>query len=143
MDALPRLDGFLEALPQGFRYAVEFREASWYLTETCDVLDAHGAAFCEHDLVPLSPPRATGGFRYLRFHGAGAKYGGRYGPETLDPVARDLLRTRRRGMDAYVFFNNDIGGHAVHDALTLRAALGETMRLDTPHPDGQKPVATP
>jgi len=143
VDALPRLDAFLDLLPRGPRYAVEFREPSWYLPETCEVLDAHGVAFCEHDLVPLSPPRSTGGFRYLRFHGAGARYGGRYGPDALAPVARDLLRTRRRGMDAYVFFNNDIGGHAVHDALTLRAALGETMRLDTPHPDGQKPGATP
>jgi len=143
VDALPRLDEFLAALPGGVRYAVEFREPSWYLDETCEVLDAHGAAFCEHDLVPISPPRLTGGFRYLRFHGAGAKYGGRYGPAALDPVAADLLRTRRRGMDAYVFFNNDTGGHAVHDALTLRRALGEAMCLDTPYPDGQKPGATP
>jgi len=140
---LPRRDEFLGLLPRGFRYAVEFREPSWYVRETCDVLEAHGAAFCEHDLLPLSPPRLTGGFRYLRFHGTGAKYGGRYGPDALHPVARDLLRSRRRGVDAYVFFNNDIGGHAVHDALTLRAALGETMRLDTPPLDGQKPGATP
>jgi uncharacterized protein YecE (DUF72 family) len=143
VDALPRLDAFLAALPRGIRYAVEFREPSWYLPETCAVLDAHQAAFCEHDLVPRSPPRLTGGFRYLRFHGAGAKYGGRYGPGALEPVARDLIRTRRRGMDAYVYFNNDIGGHAVHDALTLRAALGEAMCLDTLQADGQKPGATP
>jgi uncharacterized protein YecE (DUF72 family) len=143
VDALPRLDEFLAALPGGVRYAVEFREPSWYLPETCAVLEAHGAAFCEHDLVPLPPPRLTGGFRYLRFHGAGARYGGRYGPRELDPVARDLLRTRGRGLDAYVFFNNDIGGHAVHDALTLRQALGEAMCLDTLHLDGQKPGATP
>jgi uncharacterized protein YecE (DUF72 family) len=106
------------------------------------VLDTHEAAFCEHDLIPLSPPRLTGGFRYLRFHGAGTKYGGRYGPNALDPVARDLLRTRRRGMDGYVYFNNDTGGHAVHDALTLRAALGEAVCLDTLQPGGQKPEAT-
>ena len=143
VDALPRLDAFLAALPRGVRHAVEFREPSWYLDETCDVLEAHGVAFCEHDLVPVSPPRLTGGFRYLRFHGAGARYGGRYGPGALDPVARDLLRTRRRGMDAYVFFNNDRGGHAVHDALTLRRALGEALCLDTVHLDGQKPGATP
>jgi len=143
VDALPRLDAFLAALPRRLRHAVEFREPSWYLPETCAVLDSHRAAFCEHDLLPLPPPGLTGGFRYLRFHGAGARYGGRYGPAALAPVARDLLRTRRRGMDAYVFFNNDLGGHAVHDALALRAALGETMRLDTPATDGRKPGATP
>ncbi len=91
VDALPRLDAFLGALPRGVRHAVEFREPSWYLEETCAVLDVHGAAFCEHDLLPFSPPRLTGGFRYLRFHGAGAKYGGRYGPQALAPVARDLI----------------------------------------------------
>jgi len=143
VDALPRLDAFLGMLPRGFRYAVEFREPSWYLDETCDVLEAHGAAFCEHDLIPLPPPRLTGGFRYLRFHGASARYDGRYGPRALAPVADDLARARRRGTDAYVFFNNDIGGHAVHDALTLRRALGEAMHLDTPHDDGQKPGASP
>ena len=58
VDALPRLDAFLGALPRGVRHAVEFREPSWYLEETCAVLDAHGAAFCEHDLVPLLPSPA-------------------------------------------------------------------------------------
>ncbi len=41
---------WLEKLPRkGLRYAVEFRSASWYSEEICSVLDAHGAAFCEHD----------------------------------------------------------------------------------------------
>ncbi|MGZ6123556.1 MAG: DUF72 domain-containing protein [Myxococcales bacterium] len=46
-----RLALFLEALPRkGLRHAVEFRSPAWYVAEVCDVLDAQGAAFCEHDL---------------------------------------------------------------------------------------------
>src|SRR5437764_1492749 len=82
---------------------------------------AHGAAFCEHDLVAVKPPRITGGFRYLRFHGATGKYRGRYGKRALRPFARDLLRWHG---DAYVYFNNDTFGHAIRDALDLGDLLG-------------------
>jgi len=120
-----RLAQFLEKLPRrGLRHALEFRSASWYVDEVCEVLDAHGAAFCEHDLVAVKPPRLTGGFRYLRFHGATGKYRGRYGKRALRPFARDLLRWRG---DAYVYFNNDTFGHAIRDALDLSDLLGDRL----------------
>lgn len=127
---LPRLERFLAGLPPG-RHAIEFRDPAWYVEETCDLLDAHGAAFCEHDAVDRPPPRHTGGWRYLRFHGPTGRYAGRYGPAALRPVASDLLAWSREGRDAYAYFNNDAGGHAVHDARALRALLGEAR----PTPD--------
>lgn len=122
-----RLARFLERLPPRLRYAVEFRSAAWYVPEICDVLDAFGAAFCEHDLVDAQPPRLTGGFRYLRFHGATGKYRGRYGKRALRPFARSLLAFRG---DSYVYFNNDTFGHAIHDAMDLSALLesGDAVR---------------
>lgn len=120
-----RLDRFLAAMPPGVRLAVEFRSAAWYVDEVCDVLDRHGAAFCEHDLVDARPPRLTGGFRYLRFHGQSARYAGRYGPRALAPVAGDLRRWTRRGRDAFAYFNNDLHGHALLDALDLSRLLGD------------------
>jgi uncharacterized protein YecE (DUF72 family) len=126
---LARLEDFLAALPAKvagaprLRHVVEFRNADWYRDDVCDVLDAHGAAFCEHDLVGARPPRLTGGFRYLRFHGATGKYAGRYGVEGLAPCARDLAAWRTRG-DAWVYFNNDLGGHALADAKDLLRLLG-------------------
>ena len=118
-----RLSQFLALLPRraGLRYVVEFRSDRWYTNEICDLLDAFGAAFCEHDLVRKRPPRPTGGFRYLRFHGATGKYMGRYGKRALRPFARDLLADRG---DAWVYFNNDRFGHAIRDALDLADLLG-------------------
>jgi uncharacterized protein YecE (DUF72 family) len=120
-----RLDSFLAALPRGPRHAVEFRDEAWYTGEVARVLDARGAAFCEHDLVRRDPPARTGGFRYLRFHGTSGRYAGRYGRAALRPVARDLLAWSRSGHDAFVYFNNDAHGHAVTDALELTSLLTE------------------
>ncbi len=119
-----RLDRYLARLPRG-RHAFEFRDPAWYTEEICAVLDGHGAAFCEHDLVPRAPPRLTGRFRYVRFHGTTGRYGGRYGAAALAPHARDYLGSAARGEDVYVYFNNDLGGHAVRDALDLLALVGE------------------
>lgn len=121
---LERLDRFLARLPRG-RHAVEFRDPAWYVEETADVLDRHGAAFCEHDNLRVEPPRLTGGFRYVRFHGTTGRYSGRYGPAALRPRAEGYLASAARGVDVFVYFNNDIGGHAVRDALDLLALVGE------------------
>jgi uncharacterized protein YecE (DUF72 family) len=45
----------------------------------------------------------------------------------LRSATEDLQRWRRRG-DAYAYFNNDLGGCAVRDALDLLALLGEAWR---------------
>ncbi len=118
-----RLAAFLAELPEGHRYAFEFRHPAWYTSEVCALLDEYGIAFCEHDLLPMGPPRLTGSFRYLRFHGALAKYEGRYGKAALLPVASDLVRTDRQGMGAWVYFNNDAFGHALFDARDLSELL--------------------
>jgi len=119
-----RLDRFLARLPP-VRHAFEFRDASWYTEETCAVLDRHGAAFCEHDNVRRAPPRLTGRFRYVRFHGTTGSTSGRYGAQALRAHAEDYLHAAARGVDVFVFFNNDASGHAVRDALDLLALVGE------------------
>lgn len=124
-----RLARFLQRLPRGgVRHAVEFRSDAWYTREVCDALDEQRAAFCEHDLVPARPPRVTGGFRYLRFHGATGKYRGRYGRRALRAFAESLKSFEG---DSYVYFNNDMFGHALHDAFDLSELLGAPLHF--PH----------
>lgn len=131
-----RLDVFLAALgrrQRAVRHAVEFRDERWYSEETCAVLDRHGAAFCEHDHLSRPPPRLTGGFRYVRFHGASAP-GGRYGVAGLRRAAAELARWRALGGDAYVYFNNDTGGHALTDGLAMLRLLGAEAVAETARP---------
>ena len=65
----------------------------------------------------------AGPFVYVRFHGATGKYGGRYSDNRLRPWAEWLDAQRETGCDVYAYFNNDVGGHAPRNALTLRGMM--------------------
>jgi uncharacterized protein YecE (DUF72 family) len=68
--------------------------------------------------------RRVGPFIYARFHGAGeARYGGAYSEGRLRDWAEWLNEPRALGVDVYAYFNNDVGGHAPRDAVTLRRFL--------------------
>jgi uncharacterized protein YecE (DUF72 family) len=117
-----RLEGFLGALSGAHRHAFEFRDPSWFDPRAFGALARHGAAFCIYDLAGLtSPPVVTAGFVYVRLHGPGAAYQGRYTPEALRACADALAAWRREGRDAYCYFDNDEAGHAVHNAMELAA----------------------
>jgi uncharacterized protein YecE (DUF72 family) len=68
----------------------------------------------------------VGSFVYVRFHGATSKYGGGYPEERLRDWGKWLNGQRDQGCDVYAYFNNDIGGHAPRDAVTLRRVLEES-----------------
>jgi uncharacterized protein YecE (DUF72 family) len=121
---LERFDAFLAELPRRRRHVVEFRERSWYSEEVYALLEARGVAMCLHDMKGSeSPRRRIGPFAYVRFHGAGRTYGGRYGDEALSDWAGWLGARRREGLAVYAYFNNDAGGHAPRDALRLRERM--------------------
>ena len=121
-----RLDEFLTAAPKRLRWAVELRDPSWVHDDTFEVLQRHGAALCIHDLLERHPWVRTTNWTYVRFHGPDAlriKYVGRYGGRRLWRPARRLAEWLDDGCDVYAYFNNDWHGHAVDDAIWLRARL--------------------
>jgi uncharacterized protein YecE (DUF72 family) len=65
---LPRLREFLDAVPSGYRFAVEFRHASWQEDEVYEALRARGAALCvtETDEEGSTPFVCTAEDAYLR-----------------------------------------------------------------------------
>ncbi|NNM75453.1 DUF72 domain-containing protein [Sphingomonas sp. ID1715] len=120
-----RLERFLHLLPTDLTHVFEFREPSWLEPEVLALLDSHDAGFCAHDMQGLSTERAaTGAVAYVRFHGAGGKYWGRYEQETLTGWADWLRDQQAKGRSAWAYFNNDIHADAVADAKALQSLLG-------------------
>jgi uncharacterized protein YecE (DUF72 family) len=126
---LSRLENFLKRLPQDVEHVVEFRHASWYDEDVLALLDRHGAGFVTHDLKGLKSPRwASGRTAYVRFHGTAGKYHGRYSEEALLDWTDWLLQQAREGRSVWCYFNNDIHGHAIEDARTLKSMVGQIAR---------------
>jgi uncharacterized protein YecE (DUF72 family) len=115
-----RLRGFLATAPNKHPQAIEFRDPSWYTDEVFALLRRSRFALCVHDMAGSAPPPVLiGPFVYLRLHGP-QRYAGRYTDGMLREWADWLAEPRAAGRDIYVYFNNDIGGHAPRDAQRLR-----------------------
>lgn len=120
-----RLEAFLAALPaKKHPYVFEFRDPSWYSDVTYRLLREYRAALCLHDWRgEKSPQELTADFTYIRFHGATGRYQGNYTTAMLDAWAQDICGWGQKLRDIYVYFNNDIGGHAIRNALELSLRL--------------------
>jgi uncharacterized protein YecE (DUF72 family) len=116
-----RLEYFLQVLPQGVRHVLEFREPSWYADEVMAMLQRHRVSLCLHDMRGSATERQrVGPIVYVRFHGSRGRYNGGYSADRLRRWAEWLNVQRSAGADVYAYFNNDVGGHAPRDAVTLR-----------------------
>lgn len=122
---LERLRDFLAILPRNHKYALEFRDQSWCTEQVYDLLRKHNVAFCIHDWREMAWPRVlTADFTYIRFHGSGSRYGGDYPQETLQYWAGLVRKWESQIGEFFAYFNNDIGGHAIRNAQSLRRMLG-------------------
>jgi uncharacterized protein YecE (DUF72 family) len=118
-----RLANFLDLLPDWMPTTVEFRHPSWHQDEIFDLLESRRVAYCIMSGANLPCIlRVTAPFVYVRLHGPDwhSLYGGSYSDDELRGWANHIRDWTAQGKDVYVYFNNDIGGHAVWNALTLR-----------------------
>jgi uncharacterized protein YecE (DUF72 family) len=126
---LNRLEQFLAALPKDVTSVFEFRDKSWYVPETYELLERHGASFCTHDMAGSASQRiAVGPVAYVRFHGGVGKYWGRYSDKVLLGWADWMVAQSKAGRRVCAYFNNDIDAHAIHDAQTLKSIVGQLRR---------------
>jgi uncharacterized protein YecE (DUF72 family) len=72
-------------------------------------------------MIPEHPREITAGWVYMRFHGG--RYDGNYDDAILGVYAREIEGYLESGLDVYVYFNNDLHGHALSNAATLKALL--------------------
>lgn len=119
------LQQFLAVLPHGFQHVIEFRHPSWYGHDVFEMLDKRNVAPCVHDMKSVEPPlQATAEIAYVRFHGTEGRYPGGHSDRHLQDWAGRIRAMTDDGLScAYIFFNNDIGGHAVLNARTMAEIL--------------------
>jgi uncharacterized protein YecE (DUF72 family) len=96
------LKDYLALLPEGMRYAFEFRHASWLVEEVYDALRAHNVSLCVAESERLEVPEViTADFVYFRLRKPD------YTEEDVQSFAarsRDLLAG---GRDLYLMFKHE------------------------------------
>jgi uncharacterized protein YecE (DUF72 family) len=106
-----------------YRHAFEVRHPSYFHPEFYDLLRSHRCALVVSDSAGRFPyaEEATADFVYVRLHGSTEIYASGYSPSELDTWASKVASwlTGPPHRDVYVYFDNDIRGHAPFDARNL------------------------
>ena len=128
------LRDFLSLMPQSPQCCFEFRHASWECDETYSVLAQSGAG---HVVVSKKGypfvEKHTAGVAYYRLHGPEQMCASSYSDEWLQTLSDQIASLSRSGTKTFVFFNNDIGGYAVHNARFLKDFLAKRVNVDSRH----------
>src|SRR5438552_1868196 len=125
---LDRLERFVGMLPTDVRFTLEFRHDSWLVPAVFELLRSHRIALTipDHPKMPKAL-ELTSDFIYIRMHLPPNGLG--YGRRALQPWADRVVAWHYDGLDVFVYFNNDMEGHAIKDAKTLislvNAKVGE------------------
>ncbi|PVG83700.1 DUF72 domain-containing protein [Nocardioides gansuensis] len=102
------------------KHALEFRSKTFDVAEACRILRKHEVACVLADTAGRWPKveADTADFRYVRLHGDKELYASGYGDRSLDGWAKKV-RGWAGEQDVFVYFDNDVKGHAPHDAMRL------------------------
>ena len=118
---------FYEQLPPDLPVAVEFRESSWLVPESFDLLKEFGLAYVIVD-EPQLPVQldVTAPFAYVRWHGHGSPvwYDYTYSPAEIASWVPRVREVAERAQTLYGFFNNHFRGDAAVNCQSLTEALG-------------------
>ena len=107
-----RLTTFLDILPTGGRYAIEFRHKSWLDDRVFDRLTNHNVALVVQDDESLGMPRrVTADFTYVRLRRD------EYSNADLDTWEKWLQDQAKHKRDALVFLKHDEGGTSPESVL--------------------------
>ena len=123
----PVIHRFLDALPDGFAFALEPRNRSWMTMAAFDLLKSTDVAYTIVD-EPLLPPdlHVTSSVAYVRWHGHGEEpwYNYRYSEDELREWVPRVQQVASQANEVYGFFNNHYHGYAPENALRILRMLG-------------------
>ncbi len=121
---IKRLEKFLIALDKNYKYAFEFRDKSWLITQVFSLLKKYKTALCIYDLESFQTPlEITANFVYIRLHGPKKAYIGSYSKKKLEKWAKIIKNFQKDKLDVYCYFNNDERAYAIKNALQLKSLL--------------------
>jgi uncharacterized protein YecE (DUF72 family) len=132
----PRLSGRVALSLRGgncaVRHALEVRHDSFLDSSYVPLLEQYGIASCVADAAGLYPliDDLTSDFAYVRLHGATQLYVSGYGVAALRRWAEKIRSLR--GVDVYVYFDNDVKVRAPYDAQNLGRLLEGKRPLPIP-----------
>ena len=107
----------------------EFRNKDWYVPETYALFERYGASFCVHDMPGSKAERIAVGRSPMSGSTAAKGNIGAATPMKGCSTWTDwILEQSRRGRTVWCYFNNDIHGHAIHDAQTLKSMVRQVIR---------------
>jgi uncharacterized protein YecE (DUF72 family) len=107
------------------RHALEVRHQSFHTPAFLDLLRAHRIAVVVADTAGKWPliREVTADFAYVRLHGDEVLYTSGYSEQALQQWAALVRTWTDQGLDAYVYFDNDVKVHAPFDAIRLGELL--------------------
>ena len=96
-----RLKEFIEALPRGFRAAMEFRHETWFVAETYELLRSKNIALCLAESDDRETPDvSTADFSYFRLRKEG------YSAAARKIIAKRVSEAAKHG-DVYVYYKHE------------------------------------
>ena len=126
---------FLDRLPRGYDYAIEFRNPSWNTEGPWEMLKHYNIAAVMTDspepdkLQFLSQPIVTANHTFIRWHGRQVKprYKYLYSKEELKPWVDKLNQVSTETAVVRGYFNNHYGARAVVNAIEFKEMLGTVL----------------
>lgn len=126
---------FLDRLPGGYDYAIEFRNPSWNTEGPWEMLKHYNIAAVMTDspepdkLQFLSQPIVTANHTFIRWHGRQVKprYKYLYSKEELKPWVDKLNQVSTETAVVRGYFNNHYGARAVVNAIQFKEMLGTVL----------------
>lgn len=115
-----RLNRIIETMDNSIPNVVEFRHQSWWNQGVYDKLGKNKISFCgiSHPTLPEEMVQNTS-LLYYRFHGVPELYKSKYSPQKLSAFSKKVTANKHI-KNAFVYFNNDIGGSAIENAVYLK-----------------------
>jgi uncharacterized protein YecE (DUF72 family) len=116
---------YLHTHYRDFSFALEARHAAWTEPAAIALLEKYKVGWVIADSGDrfASAEIVTARHIYLRFHGPDGSYATPYGKKALAGYAAKCSRWRDAGHTVWAFFNNDVHGHAIANATTLKQLL--------------------